>query len=150
MKNLVFILFMFLGLAAQAQSKVHPNKLKGHWTLKIDIEKEFEEEKKDMDILERMVVGAVEGFVEEIIEEIDIQFDFKKDRTFEVIVTADDETKVEQGTWEINKEGQLIIHKINNDNVQVNSDGIWMMHHGKLVSIEDGQINENIYMYKSK
>ncbi|MDA8595326.1 hypothetical protein N9L20_02490 [Flavobacteriaceae bacterium] len=150
MKKLTLILCLFIGLGAQAQSKVHPNKLKGHWTLKIDIEKELEEEKEDMDIFERMVVGAVEGLVEGIMEEIDIQFDFKKNGTFDVTVTADDETNTEEGTWEINKKGQLVIHDIDNSNVQVSSDGFWMMHHGKLVPIEDGEIKKNVYMIKGK
>ncbi|MGB0837544.1 MAG: hypothetical protein ACPGRE_05540 [Flavobacteriaceae bacterium] len=149
MKKIVLLAaFLILGqTAVQAQSKVHEHKLKGTWVLHIDIEKELEKEKEDMNLMEQMIVGAVEGVVKEALESFEIQFEFKKHGVYEVIVFADDKEEREQGEYTINKNGQLVLEPIKNDNVSIDNDGVWMFSKGRLVAInDDGELEENVWM----
>ena len=90
--------------------------------------------------------------VESILNEVLITFYFDKNN--ELIVTVvinieDAETEIETLTWEINSKGQLLIEDIDNDEVNLQNDGFWLLKNGVLINFdEQGTLREHIYLVR--
>lgn len=142
-------LFFSGSISLPAQSKVSEDKLLGTWKLVIDIEEELEEEADDEDNpFARMLIRGVSGLVEGIMDNIDVYFDFQSDGEVKINVIAFEEEETEYAKWYINRYGELIIEDVDNDNIQFNDDDVWMMDGRYLVSYDDGELQENVYMVK--
>ncbi|MCI4642807.1 MAG: hypothetical protein MRY51_08115 [Flavobacteriaceae bacterium] len=150
MKNLLSILLMFflLGSTANAQSSIKENEVLGPWRFHLELSKEINKASSDLNFFERMVAGAVSGIVDTAMEQIDIQFLFKKGQ--KVILTIHNkelnETKHETLHWFINDQGQLEIDDLENENIKVSSDGVWVLKDNKLVVLEGNKLKEGIYL----
>ena len=142
---LVAVLFVS---TAVAQSKVTEKEVLGTWKLHIDLDKEIQKENSEMGFLDKMVLGAVSGIVSKAMEHVDIRFNFKKNHEAILTVHVEDEDKHEEEVlnWFINSKGQLEIDDINNEKVNINSEGVWMMKGTRLVVVEEEKSTEAVYL----
>lgn len=145
---------LFISAATFAQQKVKPNKIIGTWEMHIDIKEAIEEESEDMNLFEGAIAAGVAEMVEEIMDEIHITFEFKRNNLALLTVITDleeKESEVEELRWEIDDQGRLFIDDVDNDKVQVNNDGYWMLSEGKLIAFEkDGTTENNVWMEKAR
>ncbi|WP_224488104.1 hypothetical protein [Robertkochia flava] len=155
MKTTIMTMAMLLfATVIFAQERVKEKDVLGTWKFKIDIRDAVKEEAKDMGFFEGMMAKAVSGMVEDIMEEIDITFDFQKNNVVYLTVVNDieeRETETEKLHWEIDEDGSIRIDDIDNDNVQIQNDGYWVLADGKLIAYEkDGTIEKNAWMERVK
>jgi hypothetical protein len=89
-------------------------------------------------------------FVTTAMNHVDIRFDFKRNN--EVILKIhnkdEDKTETEILKWFINKQGQLEIDDLDNDHVNVQHDGAWMLLDKQLVAVEYGKVKQAVYLEK--
>uniref|UniRef100_UPI004049F305 hypothetical protein n=1 Tax=Fulvivirga sp. TaxID=1931237 RepID=UPI004049F305 len=137
---------------SNAQTKLNEKTLMGVWQLKFDVtEDDIKDAAEDEDnLLAKALIKGVASFVGGILEEIDIKFEFQPKNRVLVIVNAFDESSDDEyTTWEITKEGHLIIG--DTKNFQTNNDNTWELKDGILVNIEVDKSNnekQNVYMVK--
>jgi hypothetical protein len=121
----------------------------GKWKLEINMKEKLKKESKELNLLERMIVGGVSGMVESVWEEIDITFEFKKNNEVLLYVKVEgDETKVEELTWYMDN-GKIYIDDINNPNINIDNDGYWRLKDDKLLSFSDnGELEKEVFMIR--
>ena len=152
MKKIAFLFLAALLSSSlmNAQSKVKDRDMLGEWKLHVDLQKEIQDKDSDLNFLEKVLVGAVFGIVTTAMNHVDIRFDFKRNN--EVILKIhnkdDDKTETEILKWFINKQGQLEIDDLDNDHVNVQHDGAWMLLDKQLVAVEDGKVKQAVYLEK--
>jgi hypothetical protein len=135
-----------------AQSKVKDRDVLGEWKLRVDLQKEIQDKDSDLNFLEKALVGAVSGIVTTAMNHVDIRFDFKRNNEVLLKIHNKEEntTETEALKWFINNQGQLEIEDIDNDNVNVQHDGAWMLLGKQLVAVEDGKVKQAVYLEKMK
>ena len=135
-----------------AQSKVKDRDVLGEWKLHVDLQKEIQDKDSDLNFLEKALVGAVSGIITTAMNHVDIRFDFKRNN--EVILKIynkdEDTTETETLKWFINNQGQLEIDDLDNDHVNVQHDGAWMLLDKQLVAVEGGKIEQAVYLEKMR
>ena len=152
MKKIAFLFLAALLSSSlmNAQSKVKDRDVLGEWKLHVDLQKEIQDKDSDLNFLEKALVGAVSGIVTTAMNHVDIRFDFKRNN--EVILKIhnkdEDKTETEILKWFINKQGQLEIDDLDNDHVNVQHDGAWMLLDKQLVAVEDGKVKQAMYLEK--
>lgn len=152
MKKIAFLFLAALLSSSlmNAQSKVKDRDVLGEWKLHVDLQKEIQDKDSDLNFLEKALVGAVSGIVTTAMNHVDIRFDFKRNN--EVILKIhnkdEDKTETEILKWFINKQGQLEINDLDNDHVNVQHDGAWMLLDKQLVAVEDGKVKQAVYLEK--
>ena len=152
MKKIVFLFLAALLSSSlmNAQSKVKDRDVLGEWKLHVDLQKEIQDKDSDLNFLEKALVGAVSGIVTTAMNHVDIRFDFKRNN--EVILKIhnkdEDKTETEILKWFINKQGQLEINDLDNDHVNVQHDGAWMLLDKQLVAVEYGKVKQAVYLEK--
>lgn len=152
MKKIAFLFLAALLSSSlmNAQSKVKDRDVLGEWKLHVDLQKEIQDKDSDLNFLEKALVGAVFGIVTTAMNHVDIRFDFKRNN--EVILKIhnkdEDKTETEILKWFINKQGQLEIDDLDNDHVNVQHDGAWMLLDKQLVAVEDGKVKQAVYLEK--
>ena len=152
MKKIAFLFLAALLSSSlmNAQSKVKDRDVLGEWKLHVDLQKEIQDKDSDLNFLEKALVGAVSGIVTTAMNHVDIRFDFKRNN--EVILKIhnkdEDKTETEILKWFINKQGQLEIDDLDNDHVNVQHDGAWMLLDKQLVAEEDGKVKQAVYLEK--
>lgn len=152
MKKIAFLFLAALLSSSlmNAQSKVKDRDVLGEWKLHVDLQKEIQDKDSDLNFLEKVLVGAVFGIVTTAMNHVDIRFDFKRNN--EVILKIhnkdEDKTETEILKWFINKQGQLEIDDLDNDHVNVQHDGAWMLLDKQLVAVEDGKVKQAVYLEK--
>ena len=152
MKKIAFLFLAALLSSSlmNAQSKVKDRDVLGEWKLHVDLQKEIQDKDNDLNFLEKALVGAVSGIVTTAMNHVDIRFDFKRNN--EVILKIhnkdEDKTETEILKWFINKQGQLEIDDLDNDHVNVQHDGAWMLLDKQLVAVEDGKVKQAVYLEK--
>ena len=152
MKKIVFLFLAALLSSSlmNAQSKVKDRDVLGEWKLHVDLQKEIQDKDSDLNFLEKALVGAVSGIVTTAMNHVDIRFDFKRNN--EVILKIhnkdEDKTETEILKWFINKQGQLEIDDLDNDHVNVQHDGAWMLLDKQLVAVEYGKVKQAVYLEK--
>ena len=152
MKKIAFLFLAALLSSSlmNAQSKVKDRDVLGEWKLHVDLQKEIQDKDSDLNFLEKALVGAVSGIVTTAMNHVDIRFDFKRNN--EVILKIhnkdEDKTETEILKWFINKQGQLEIDDLDNDHVNVQHDGAWLLLDKKLVAVEDGKVKQAVYLEK--
>ena len=152
MKKIAFLFLAALLSSSlmNAQSKVKDRDVLGEWKLHVDLQKEIQDKDSDLNFLEKALVGAVSGIVTTAMNHVDIRFDFKRNN--EVILKIynkdEDKTETEILKWFINKQGQLEIDDLDNDHVNVQHDGAWMLLNKQLVAVEDGKVKQAVYLEK--
>jgi len=152
MKKIAFLFLAALLSSSlmNAQSKVKDRDVLGEWKLHVDLQKEIQDKDSDLNFLEKALVGAVSGIVTTAMNHVDIRFDFKRNN--EVILKIynkdEDKTEIEILKWFINKQGQLEIDDLDNDHVNVQHDGAWMLLDKQLVAVEDGKVKQAVYLKK--
>ena len=152
MKKIAFLFLAALLSSSlmNAQSKVKDRDVLGEWKLHVDLQKEIQDKDSDLNFLEKALVGAVFGIVTTAMNHVDIRFDFKRNN--EVILKIhnkdEDKTETEILKWFINKQGQLEIDDLDNDHVNVQHDGAWMLLDKQLVAVEDGKVKHAVYLEK--
>jgi len=146
----VFLAALLSSSLMNAQSKVKDRDVLGEWKLHVDLQKEIQDKDSDLNFLEKALVGAVSGIVTTAMNHVDIRFDFKRNN--EVILKIhnkdEDKTKTEILKWFINKQGQLEIDDLDNDHVNVQHDGAWMLLDKQLVAVEYGKVKQAMYLEK--
>lgn len=154
MKKIVLLCMVALLSSSfvNAQSKVKDRDVLGEWKLHIDLQKEIQDKDSDLNFLEKALVGAVSGIVTTAMNHVDIRFDFKRNN--EVLLKIhnkeEDTTETETLKWFINNQGQLEIDDIDNDRVNVQHDGAWMILDKQLVAVEDGKVKQAVYLEKMR
>ena len=152
MKKIAFLFLAALLSSSlmNAQSKVKDRDVLGEWKLHVDLQKEIQDKDSDLNFLEKALVGAVSGIVTTVMNHVDIRFDFKRNN--EVILKIhnkdEDKTETEILKWFINKQGQLEIDDLDNDHVNVQHDGAWMLLDKQLVAVEYGKVKQAVYLEK--
>jgi len=152
MKKIAFLFLAALLSSSlmNAQSKVKDRDVLGEWKLHVDLQKEIQDKDSDLNFLEKALVGAVSGIVTTAMNHVDIRFDFKRNN--EVILKIhnkdEDKTETEILKWFINKQGQLEIDDLDNDHVNVQHDGAWMLLDKQLVAVEYGKVKQAMYLEK--
>jgi glycerol-3-phosphate responsive antiterminator len=152
MKKIAFLFLAALLSSSlmNAQSKVKDRDVLGEWKLHVDLQKEIQDKDSDLNFLEKALVGAVSGIVTTAMNHVDIRFDFKRNN--EVILKIhnkdEDKTETEILKWFINKQGLLEINDLDNDHVNVQHDGAWMLLDKQLVAVEDGKVKQAVYLEK--
>ena len=152
MKKIAFLFLAALLSSSlmNAQSKVKDRDVLGEWKLHVDLQKEIQDKDSDLNFLEKALVGAVSGIVTTAMNHVDIRFDFKRNN--EVILKIhnkdEDKTETEILKWFINKQGQLEINDLDNDHVNVQHDGAWMLLDKQLVAVEYGKVKQAVYLEK--
>ena len=147
------IAFLFLAALLSsslmnAQSKVKDRDVLGEWKLHVDLQKEIQDKDSDLNFLEKALVGAVSGIVTTAMNHVDIRFDFKRNNEVILKIHNKDEDKTEILKWFINKQGQLEINDLDNDHINVQHDGAWMLLDKQLVAVEDGKVKQAVYLEK--
>jgi hypothetical protein len=134
--------------ALSAQTKVSEKDVWGTWRFHLKLQEVAKSDSADLNFLEKAVVGAVSGIVDTAMEQVDIQFLFKKSKELVVIIHEHEtKKKTEQSIeWFINAKGQLEISDLNNDKVNIDNDGVWMMLNRRLVPVENGKATQGIYL----
>jgi hypothetical protein len=131
MKTFLFSLMFLTTISSFSMEK--EKDVYGKWKLEINMKEKLKKESKELNLLERMIVGGVSGMVESVWEKIDITFEFKRNNEVLLYVKVeDDETKVEELTWNMD-DGKIYIDDINNPNVNIDNDGYWRLKDGKKV-----------------
>ncbi len=135
-----------------AQSKVKDRDVLGEWKLHVDLQKEIQDKDSNLNFLEKALVGAVSGIVTTAMNHVDIRFNFKRNNEVLLKIHNKDEDTTETETlkWFINNQGQLEIEDIDNDHVNVQHDGSWMLLDKQLVAVEDGKVKQAVYLEKMK
>lgn len=152
MKKIAFLFLAALLSSSliNSQSKVKDRDVLGEWKLHVDLQKEIQDKDSDLNFLEKALVGAVSGIVTTAMNHVDIRFDFKRNN--EVILKIhnkdEDKTETEILKWFINKQGQLEIDDLDNDHVNVQHDGAWMLLDKQLVAVEYGKVKQAVYLEK--
>ena len=152
MKKIAFLFLAALLSSSlmNAQSKVKDRDVHGEWKLHVDLQKEIQDKDSDLNFLEKALVGAVSGIVTTAMNHVDIRFDLKRNN--EVILKIhnkdEDKTETEILKWFINKQGQLEIDDLDNDHVNVQHDGAWMLLDKQLVAVEYGKVKQAVYLEK--
>ncbi len=145
---------MFLATGLYAQGSFSERDVYGVYEFKIDIKGAIEEEAEEMNFFERMVARSVSGLVETALEEVHITFDFRKNNVAYLTVVNDlddEETETEELYWEINDNGQIEIDDIENENVQMENDGYWVLSEDRLISVDEhGKIEPRAWMQRVK
>ena len=133
-----------------AQSKVKDRDVLGEWKLHVDLQKEIQDKDSGLNFLEKALVGAVSGIVTTAMNHVDIRFDFKRNNEVLLKIHNKDEDTTETETlkWFINNQGQLEIEDMDNDHVNVQHDGAWMLLDKQLVAVEDGKVKQAVYLEK--
>lgn len=150
MKKIAFLFLAALLSSSlmNAQSKVKDRDVLGEWKLHLDLQKEIQDKDSDLNFLEKALVGAVSGIVTTAMNHVDIRFDFKRNNEVILKIHNKDEDKTEILKWFINKQGQLEINDLDNDHVNVQHDGAWMLLDKQLVAVEDGKVKQAVYLEK--
>ncbi len=145
MKTL-FLSLMFL-LAFNSFSMEKEKDVYGKWKLQINMKEKLKEESKELNLLERMIVGGVSGMVEAVWEKIELTFEFKRNNELLLhIKVEDEETEIEELSWSMTN-GRIYIDDIDHPNVNIDKDGFWMLKGKNLLSYdENGQLNRTISM----
>ena len=152
MKKIAFLFLAALLSSSlmNAKSKVKDRDVLGEWKLHVDLQKEIQDKDSDLNFLEKALVGAVSGIVTTAMNHVDIRFDLKRNN--EVILKIhnkdEDKTETEILKWFINKQGQLEIDDLDNDHVNVQHDGAWMLLDKQLVAVEYGKVKQAVYLEK--
>jgi hypothetical protein len=149
---LLCIIALLSSSFVSAQSKVKDRDVLGEWKLHVDLQKEIQDKDSDLNFLEKALVGAVSGIVTTAMNHVDIRFDFKRNNEVLLKIHNKDEDTTETETlkWFINNQGQLEIEDIDNDHVNVQHDGTWMLLDKQLVAVEDGKIKQAVYLEKMR
>jgi hypothetical protein len=150
MKKIAFLFLAALLSSSlmNAQSKVKDRDVLGEWKLHVDLQKEIQDKDNDLNFLEKALVGAVSGIVTTAMNHVDIRFDFKRNNEVILKIHNKDEDKTEILKWFINKQGQLEINDLDNDHINVQHDGAWMLLDKQLVAVEDGKVKQAVYLEK--
>ena len=150
MKKIAFLFLAALLSSSlmNAQSKVKDRDVLGEWKLHVVLQKEIQDKDSDLNFLEKALVGAVSGIVTTAMNHVDIRFDFKRNNEVILKIHNKDEDKTEILKWFINKQGQLEINDLDNDHINVQHDGAWMLLDKQLVAVEDGKVKQAVYLEK--
>lgn len=149
---LLCIIALLSSSFVSAQSKVKDRDVLGEWKLHVDLQKEIQDKDSDLNFLEKALVGAVSGIVTTAMNHVDIRFDFKRNNEVLLKIHNKDEDTTETETlkWFINNQGLMEIEDIDNDHVNVQHDGAWMLLDKQLVAVEDGKIKQAVYLEKMR
>ncbi|MBT5507036.1 MAG: hypothetical protein ACKVLJ_06010 [Cytophagales bacterium] len=87
-----------------------------------------------------------------IINEVRVTFNFQKNNELILTIVSpieDTETEVENLKWNLNSKNQLIIEDIDNDQVQLQNEGFWLLKNGVLINFdEQGDFQEHVYLVR--
>jgi archaellum component FlaF (FlaF/FlaG flagellin family) len=135
-----------------SQQKISPKDLYGQWKLHIDIQEAMKEAADDRSFIENVLISGVSDMVESILNEVTVTFDFQKNNelVLTIAITIEDtETEVENLKWNLNSKNQLIIEDIDNDQVQLQNEGFWLLKNGVLINFdEQGDFQEHVYLLR--
>lgn len=106
----------------------------------------------DRSFIENVLISGVSDMVESILNEVTVTFDFQKNNelVLTIAITIEDtETEVENLKWNLNSKNQLIIEDIDNDQVQLQNEGFWLLKNGVLINFdEQGDFQEHVYLVR--
>ena len=106
----------------------------------------------DRSFIENVLISGVSDMVESILNEVTVTFDFQKNNELVLTISItieDTETEVENLKWNLNSKNQLIIEDIDNDQVQLQNEGFWLLKNGVLINFdEQGDFQEHVYLVR--
>ena len=106
----------------------------------------------DRSFIENVLISGVSDMVESILNEVTVTFYFQKNNelVLTIAITIEDtETEVENLKWNLNSKNQLIIEDIDNDQVQLQNEGFWLLKNGVLINFdEQGDFQEHVYLVR--
>ena len=138
-------------VASQCQNNIH-NYIIGQWEFKINV-KEVIKNSDELSSLEKMAARAFSGVIEKTLDETKILFDFKENKTTEIIVSRKEETESRVVfNWKIDKDDKLRLDEIYDQNqVRLGDTAYWVLDEGKLIPYnKEANVNEGIVLIKLK
>ena len=151
MKKIFLILTIMFSVASHCQENIH-NFIIGQWEFKINV-KEVIKNSDELSSLEKIAARAFSGVIEKTLDETKILFDFKENKTTEIIVSRKEETESRVVfNWKIDKDDKLRLDEIYDQNqVRLEDTAYWVLDEGKLIPYNnEGNINEGILLIKVK
>ena len=151
MKKIFLILTIMFSVASQCQNNIH-NYIIGQWEFKINI-KEVIKNSDELSGLEKMAARAFSGVIEKTLDETKILFDFKENKTTEIIVSRKEETESRVVfNWKIDKDDKLRLDEIYDQNqVSLGDTAYWVLDEDKLIPYnKEANVNEGIVLIKLK
>jgi hypothetical protein len=132
-----------------SQQKISPKDLYGQWKLHIDIQEAIKKAADDHSFIENVLISEMKF---SIINEVRVTFNFQKNNDLILTIVSpieDTETEVENLKWNLNSKNQLIIEDIDNDQVQLQNEGFWLLKNGVLINFdEQGDFQEHVYLVR--
>ena len=151
MKKIFLILTIMFSVASQCQNNIH-NYIIGQWEFKINV-KEVIKNSDELSSLEKMAARAFSGVIEKTLDETKILFDFKENKTTEIIVSRKEETESRVVfNWKIDKDDKLRLDEIYDQNqVRLGDTAYWVLDEGKLIPYnKEANVNKGIVLIKLK
>ena len=135
-----------------SQQKISPKDLYGQWKLHIDIQEAIKEAAYDHSFIENVLISGISEMMTSIINEVRVTFNFQKNNDLILTIVSpieDTETEVENLKWNLNSKNQVIIEDIDNDQVQLQNEGFWLLQNGGLINFdEQGDFQEHVYLVR--
>ena len=139
-------------IGLKCQDNIH-NYIIGQWEFKINV-KEVIKNSNELSGLEKIAARAFSGVIEKTLDETKILFDFKENKTAEIIVTRKEEETQNRVVfnWRIDKDDKLRLDEIYDQNqVRLGETAYWVLEQGKLIPYtKEANINEGILLIKLK
>ena len=151
MKKIFLILTIMFSVSLQCQDNIQ-NYIIGQWEFKINV-KEVIKNSDELSGLEKMAARAFSGVIEKTLDETKILFDFKENKTTEIIVSRKEETESRVVfNWKIDKDDKLRLDEIYDQNqVRLGDTAYWVLDEGKLIPYnKEANVNEGIVLIKLK
>jgi hypothetical protein len=151
MKKIFLILTIMFSVSLQCQDNIH-NYIIGQWEFKINV-KEVIKNSNELSGLEKIAARAFSGVIEKTLDETKILFDFKENKTAEIIVTRKEETNSRVVfNWKIDEDDYLRLDEIYDQNqVRLDDTAYWVFNENKLIPYDkEANINEGILLIKVK
>ena len=151
MKNIFLILTIMFSVSLQCQDNIH-NYIIGQWEFKINV-KEVIKNSNELSGLEKIAARAFSGVIEKTLDETKILFDFKENKTAEIIVTIKEETNSKVVfNWKIDEDDYLRLDEIYDQNeVRLVGTEYWVLDEDKLIPYDlEANVIEGILLIKVK
>lgn len=119
----IALLFCVCTSASWAQSPLTPREVHGAWKMVIDLDAETADSAPG-----RIALNALQG----VFDEVDVWFEFLDDHQMRVTVDAFGDKEMDEGTWRLTDQGELILSDTDSFEFDVD-DTVWLREGDRLV-----------------
>ena len=147
MKNKVLVL-LFTLIFFFASGQENNESILGKWRIDLDIEKILDENINKLESYEKMVASLSSGLIIEFFKDLEMYILFKKEN--KAIFIIDSYIYEEQEiTWARTENGEIIIDDSIENKIKLTAENsVWRLYEDEIKLIEDGEINDSIFLKK--